>query len=118
MNTMAVARDGMTKRLGAQPEDQLPWTQYSFMPRPQLFMKLDLRWLDIAGWNAYDELNGYELSAPEALPAGCQAAGDAWFGVANVPREWEAHQRRREMVMERLTTGCAECIVSRSMTIW
>lgn len=33
-------------------------------------------------------------------------------GVANVPREWEAHQRRREMVMERLTMHSAQPVVS------
>jgi hypothetical protein len=92
-----VSRGGTTRRLGTQPEDHVCWTQYSVMPRPQLFLKLDQRWLDAAGWHAFDELNGYELSAPEALPAGGQASGDAWFSVSNVPREWEEHRRLQDL---------------------
>lgn len=99
-----VSREGITKRVGTQPEDHVCWTQYSVMPRPQLFLKLDVRWLDAAGWHAFDELNGYELSAPEALPAGGQASGDAWFSVSNVPREWEEHRRLRGLADELLAS--------------
>jgi hypothetical protein len=80
------------RHLGTQPEDQVYWNQYRFLPRPALYLKLDRRWIDIAGFSAFDDQNGYDLSAPNALPAGCQAGGDRWFGVANVPREWETHQ--------------------------
>ncbi len=97
----ALPGPGPVRRIGVQPEDQVYWTQYRLLPRPQMFIVLDRRWLDAAGWQAFDDLNGYELSAPEAVPTGCQAGGEAWCAVANVPREWEEHERRRALI-ERL----------------
>lgn len=72
------------------PEDHVEWTQYRFLPIPRLYMKLDERWLDIGGWSDFDIQDGYQLDAPQAIPSGCQARGDGFFGVANVDREWEA----------------------------
>lgn len=87
-------------RLGTQPEDHVYWTQYRFLPCPSLYLQMDDRWLDVAGWDSFDIQNGYALEAPNALPAGCQAARHGFFGIANVPREWEAHEAINETIEE------------------
>lgn len=72
-----------------------------YLPRPRLFMRLDERWLDTCGWSDFDIQDGYCLDAPQAIPAGCQAQGDGFFGIANIDREWEA-RRRIDKALEKL----------------
>lgn len=62
--------------------------------RSGVFSTMDKSVLNLAGWNAFDELSG-ELSAPDALPSG-GAQAEGMFGPCTcfIPREWELHQQR------------------------
>lgn len=82
------------------PESHIYWTQYRFLPRRALYLRLSLRWLELAGWEAFDIQDGYSLDAPQAIPAGCQAGRHGFFGIANVDREWQAREQLNKEIEE------------------
>jgi hypothetical protein len=96
-----------------QPEDLVYWNQYRFLPIGALYLEMDNRWLEIAGWSDFDIQDGYRLDAPQAIPSGCQVGtqhfrGDGFFGIANVDREWEVRDLIQEAIDEFLAEQAAE----------
>lgn len=80
-----------------QPEDHIYHTQYRFLPRQKLYFEVDDSWIDIVNLDDFDIQEGYELSAPDSMPAGCQSHKNRG---TYVPREWEFYERLDREILE------------------
>lgn len=81
-----------------QPEDHIYHTQYRFLPRQKLYFEVDDSWIDIVDIDDIDIQEGYELSAPDSIPSGCQSG--RMKDTTYIPREWEFHELLNREIIE------------------